>query len=81
MEGKSYYSVEGNYAVKGEVVFEERKYHKATSFKEAVEMAKEDGNRGPGMVFWNSGESAECNLWKLNIERLLAQRYSEESKN
>jgi len=81
MEGKSYYSVEGNFKVEDKIIFEERKYHKATSFEEALEMAKEDGNMGSGMVLFNSGESEKCNLGELNVERLLAQVYLEKSKN
>ena len=78
---KSNYSVKGDYRIGDKIISQERIYPKASSFEEAVEMAKEDGNMGPGMVFWNSGESVECNLGKLNVERLLAQRYLGESKN
>ena len=68
--GKSNYSVEGNYKVGNNIVFEERVYHEATSEDEAIEMAREDGNIGPGMVFHNWGESEECNLHEINLGKL-----------
>ena len=59
---KNYYSVEGNYQVGEEIVFEERKYLNASSFEGALLMAREDGNIGSGMVFQNLGDAMLCNL-------------------
>lgn len=53
---KSNYSVEGNYRIGNKIIFEERNYDKASSFEEAIKMAKEDGNIGPGIVFHNLEE-------------------------
>jgi len=64
MKEKSHYSVEGNYKVGNKVVFEERKYFEASSDEEALKMAREDGNVGAGMVFFNLGNSEECMLGK-----------------
>ena len=70
---KSYYSVEGNYQVGEEIVFEERKYLNASSFEGALLMAREDGNIGSGMVFQNLGDAMLCNLGMgkfINQEKL-----------
>ncbi len=81
MNDKGYYSVKGVFKKKDKMVFEERNYFEASTFEEALEMAKEDGNLGSGMAFFNLNKSEECCIGELNLEKFLAKIYLEKSKN